>query len=155
KRIMKTLPGAFFVTALIASVIPCSISAQALFWDPDGATVGTSVSGNWDTTTQNWTANPDSGANMLWTQGSVANFGVAANYTVTLTQPITVGGITVSGTAGVLTLAGTNSLTLGNSLIFDTGARTSIVSAPITGSFDLTKSGSGNLTLSAANTYSG
>src|SRR5262249_21229106 len=48
-----------------------------------------------------------------------------------------------------------NSLTLGNSVTFDTGARTSIVSAPITGNLDLTKAGTGNLTLSAANTYSG
>ena len=153
---MKTLPCALLVS-LVVSVIPSSISAQVLFWDPDGATIGTSVSGNWDTTTPNWTATQDSGANTLWTQGGVANFGVAANCTVTLTQPITVGGITLSGTAGTLTVAGTspNSLTLGNSIIFDTGARTSIVSAPITGSFDLTKAGSGNLTLSATNTYSG
>src|SRR5215475_2642127 len=132
---MKTLPGAIVVTALVVSVIPRSVTAQTLFWDPDGATVGTSVSGNWDTTTPNWTATQDSGANTLWTQGSAANFGVASNYTVTLTQPITVGGITLSGTAGTLTLAGTspNNLTLGNSLIFDTGARTALVSALITG----------------------
>jgi autotransporter-associated beta strand protein len=99
----------------------------------------------------------DSGANSVWTQGGFANFGVDGNFTVTLTQPITIGGVTVSGSAGVLTIAGTspNSLTLGNSMTFDTGARTSIVSAPITGNFDLTKAGIGNLTLSAANTYSG
>jgi len=98
----------------------------------------------------------DSGANSVWAQGSLANFGVAANYTVTLTQPITIAGVTVSGSAGVLTIAGTspNNLTLGNSVTFDTGARTSIVSAPIMGTFDLTKAGTGNLTLSAPNTYS-
>jgi fibronectin-binding autotransporter adhesin len=142
---------------LLLAALPWSISAQVLFWDPDGSTVGTSVSGNWDTTTANWTATVDSGANSAWTQGGLANFGVGANYTVTLTQPITIGGVTVSGSAGILTIAGTspNNLTLGNSLTFDTSARTSIVSAPITGTFDLTKAGTGNLTLSAANTYSG
>lgn len=147
----------FLLAALLLATLPSSISAQVLVWDPDGATVGTSVSGNWDTTTLNWTATTDSGANTVWVQSSVANFGVAANYTVTLTEPITIAGVTLSGTAGILTIAGTqaNNLTLGNSLIFDTGARTSVVTAPITGNFDLTKAGTGNLTLSAVNTYSG
>jgi fibronectin-binding autotransporter adhesin len=150
----SSLPLLFVV--LLFAALPSSTFAQTLFWDPDGATVGTSVSGNWDTTTPNWTATMDSGANSVWAQGSLANFGVAANYTVTLTQPITIAGVTVSGSAGVLTIAGTspNNLTLGNSVTFDTGARTSIVSAPIMGTFDLTKAGTGNLTLSAPNTYS-
>lgn len=145
------------IAILLLAAFSCSIHAQVLFWDPNGSTAGTSVSGNWDTITPNWTATVDSGANSVWTQGGFATFGVDANYTVTLTQPITIGGVTVSGSAGVLTIAGTspNNLSLGNSLIFDTGARTSIVSAPIIGAFDLTKAGTGNLTLSAANTYSG
>lgn len=154
---MKTPFLATLVPVLLLAALPCSISAQSLFWDPDGATIGTSVSGNWDTITPNWTANVDSGANTTWTQGSLANFGVAADYTVTLTEPITLGGITVTGTAGALTLAGgsPNALSLGNSAIFDTGSGTLTISAPITGNFDLTKAGSGTLTLSAANTYSG
>jgi autotransporter-associated beta strand protein len=154
---MKALSFHALVAVLLFAALPCSISAQTLFWDPDGATVGTSISGNWDTATPNWTISVDSGANTAWTQGSLANFGVAANYTVTLTAPITVGGVTLTGTAGALTLAGSspNILSLGNSAIFDTGSRTLTVSAPITGGFDLTKAGSGTLTLSAANTYSG
>lgn len=149
---MKTL--SILVAVLL---LACSIPAQVLSWDPDGATIGTSVSGNWDLSTPNWTAAVDSGANTTWTQGSMASFGVAVNYTVTLTVPITVAGVTVTGTAGTLTLAGTspNVLSLGNSAIFDTGSRTLAISAPITGGFDLTKAGSGTLTLSGANTYSG
>jgi fibronectin-binding autotransporter adhesin len=154
---MKTPRLALMIAVLLVAGLTWSSSAQALFWDPDGSTVGTSVSGNWDSTTPNWTSTVDSGANAAWTQGGFANFGVAANYTVTLTQPITIGGVTVTGSTGILTISGTspNTLTLGNSVVFDSGARTSIVSAPITGTFDLTKAGTGNLTLSAANTYSG
>src|ERR1051326_7037577 len=102
---MKALSFHALVAVLLFAALPCSISAQTLFWDPDGATVGTSISGNWDTATPNWTISVDSGANTAWTQGSLANFGVAANYTVTLTAPITVGGVTLTGTAGSLTLA--------------------------------------------------
>jgi len=151
---MKTTRLPFFV-AILFLALPASTFAQ--FWDPDGATVGTSVSGNWDTTTANWTTTVDSGVNTVWTQGAGANFGVAANYTVTLTEPITVGAIGVTGSAGTLTIAGTspNFLTLGGFATIDTGARSVAVSAPLTGTAGLTKQGSGTLTLSAANIYSG
>src|SRR5437763_1017633 len=105
---MKPRVLALLVASLALLLLPRSIVAQSLFWDPDGITIGTSVSGNWDTTSPNWTTSVDSGANTVWTQGSGANFGVAANYTVTLTEPITVGAIAVTGTAGTLTLAGSS-----------------------------------------------
>src|SRR5204862_584832 len=99
---------------LFFAFVPLPLFADILVWDPDGATPGTSISGNWNTTTPNWTASADSGANTLWTQGSDANFGIAANYAVTLTEPISVGNISIAGSAGTLTLAGTpaNSFTL-------------------------------------------
>src|SRR5205814_5944712 len=120
---MKTTRLLFFVAILFLAALPASTFAQ--FWDPDGATVGTSVSGNWDTTTANWTTTVDSGVNTVWTQGAGANFGVAANYTVTVTEPITVGAIGVTGSAGTLTIAGTspNFLSLGGFGTIDTGQR--------------------------------
>jgi fibronectin-binding autotransporter adhesin len=143
-------------TILCSFVLTSSARAAVQFWDPDGATLGTSVSGNWDTTTASWTATPDSGANATWTQGSDASFGIAADYTVTLTEPITNGSISVSGAAGILTIAGTtaNSLNLAGSAILTTGGRNINISAPINGNFDLTRTGAGTVTLSGASTYS-
>src|SRR5437762_2280497 len=92
------------VPVLLSALLPLSLRAATQFWDPDGATVGTSISGNWDTATSNWTATVDSGVSNLWTQGNDATFNIAADYSVTLTQPITVGNITVSGSAGTLTI---------------------------------------------------
>lgn len=155
---MKNQSFATVVAVLLFALVPFSIPAQVLFWDPDGATVGTSVSGNWDTVTTNWTATPDSGVNIVWAQGNEADFDVAADYTVTLTEPITIGNLTVTGTNGALTVAGSsvNSLTLGSSSVFNIGgSRTVNLSAPIGGSADLTKSGNGTVVLSGANTYSG
>ena len=154
---MKIQSFAKVVAVLSFTLVTLSVPAQVLFWDPDGATVGTSISGNWDTVTTNWTATADSGVNTSWTQGNDAGFGIAADYTVTVTEPITVGNITVSGTAGTLTIAGSsaNSLTLATSATLNTGGRNVTLSAPINGSFDLTRSGGGTVTLSGASTYSG
>jgi len=85
--------------ALLIAII-LSVSSGGAFadvWDPDGATVGSGVSGNWDLITPNWTATADSGANTTWTQGNQADFLVYSNYTVTLTAPITVGNLVTTG----------------------------------------------------------
>ena len=139
---------------LLFALSPWSLPADVQFWDPDGATVGTSLSGNWNTTTANWTATVDSGANTVWIQGNEASFGVTNDYTVTLTEPIIVGNVTLTGTNGTLTISGSslNSLALGASATFNTGGRNLTLSAPINGIFDLTRSGAGTLTLSGAST---
>src|SRR5256885_16746224 len=119
---MKIKSLSAVVAALSFALVPFSLPAASQFWDPDGATVGTSISGNWDTLTPNWTATIDSGANTTWVQGNSATFGVASDYTVTLTEPITVGNLTNTGTAGTLTIAGSsvNNLTLGAAATFST-----------------------------------
>src|SRR5205807_6974212 len=65
--------------------------------------------------------------------------------------------ITVSGSAGVLTLAASsgNSLNLAGPSTLTTGGRNINISAPINGSFALTRAGAGTVTLSGASTYSG
>jgi fibronectin-binding autotransporter adhesin len=155
---MKTESFVRVLAVALLALIPLSVPAQVLFWDPDGATAGTGVSGNWDTTTTNWTTAADSGVNTVWVQWDEANFGVASNYTVTLTEPITIGNFTVTGSAGTLTVAGTsaNSLTVGSPSLFNIGgSRIVNLWAPIGGTFDLSKSGNGTLNLSNANTWSG
>ncbi|MEP6662883.1 MAG: autotransporter-associated beta strand repeat-containing protein [Verrucomicrobiota bacterium] len=146
-----------FLLLLSFSLIPLSLRAAVQFWDPDGAVPGTSVSGNWDTVTANWTATTDSGVNTVWTQGNDASFGVTADYTVSLTQPITVGNLTLTGGAGTLTISGdpVNNLALAGTSTLDTGGRSVTISAPITGNFGLIRTNGGTLTLSGASTYSG
>src|SRR5437899_12447533 len=102
---MKNQWVASVVAVLSLALVPLSVPAAVEFWDPNGVTVGTSVSGNWDTVTSNWTATVDSGISNAWTQGDDANFGLAATYTVTLTAPITVGNLTATGTARGIPIA--------------------------------------------------
>jgi autotransporter-associated beta strand protein len=155
---MKTPSFGKVAAILFSALAPLSLSAVEI-WDPNGATAGVSVSGNWDTTTSNWTAVADSGISNAWTQADDAVFGMSATYIATLTAPITVGNLTATGTAGGLTIAGTsvNNLTLGSPSVFTitNASRTLTVSAPMVGGGSLTKAGNGILTLSGANTYSG
>ena len=140
----------------VFALLPLTLPAAVQFWDPDGVTPGTSVSGNWDTTTLNWTDTPDSGINAVWTQSNDASFVVDTDYTATLTAPITVGNFNLSGTGGTLTIAGdaVNSLTLAGPSTLDTGGRNVTISSPITGGFALNRISGGTLTLSGASTYS-
>src|ERR1051326_6342767 len=103
---MKNHSLTTLVAVLLLASVPSSVPAAVEFWDPNGATPGTSVSGNWDLVTSNWTATIDSGTSNTWTQGDDAVFGLAAAYTVTLTAPISVGNLTATGTAGGLTIVG-------------------------------------------------
>src|ERR1043166_1395948 len=156
---MKSSCCSRLVLSLFCSLVSILPAAGQLFWDPDGAISGTGVSGNWDTVTTNWTASADSGVNTLWTQGTDAIFGVSNSYAVTLTEPISVGNVTITGTNGILTVAGTtpNDLTLGGPSTFNIGgSRTNTVLARMVGAGSaLTKSGNGTLILSGANTYAG
>src|SRR5258705_8459065 len=99
RRFVKNPSLASVAAVLLFALVPLSIRAAEQFWDPNGATVGTSISGNWDTVTSNWTAAADSGINKVWAQVDNANFDVAANYTVTLTEPIIIGNLTVTGSS--------------------------------------------------------
>src|SRR5438874_1134968 len=157
---MKNRWVSSIVAVLFLTLVPFSLSAAVEFWDPNGVTAGVGVSGNWDLVTSNWTATVDSGISNAWTQGDDAVFGLAATYTVTLAAPITVGNLTATGTVGGLIIAGSalNNLTLGgagSTFNITNSARTLTVSAPITGTSALTKTGNGTLSLSGANTYSG
>lgn len=145
----------YVAAVLFVAVLTVSVRAEQ-FWDPDGATIGSSISGNWDTVTPNWSAAFDAGANTTWVQGENASFDVVSNYTVTVTEPITLGGLSVSGTNGTLTIArtGANDISLGSTIFNIIGSRTLDFSATIA-SGSLTKSGNGVLILSGTNTYSG
>jgi autotransporter-associated beta strand protein len=169
--------AAYLVVAfalLIAS--PTAFAQTDLFWNPLGG--GT---GNWDTTTTNWSTAITTAGNMAWpnTGNERANFGntTTTAAAVTVAAPVSAFGINflnyesqfvfVSGNAtgpGAYTISGTatNKITLtGAGGVIDvanvisnatTGAT---ISAPIAGSVGLTKNDVGVLILSGTNTYTG
>ncbi|WP_395736451.1 autotransporter-associated beta strand repeat-containing protein [Prosthecobacter sp.] len=141
------------LAAILIAVLCSSGSLQAavLTWDitqGDGATItgGTGIwtdaSGNWNNgvTDVNWSnATPDS-----------AIFGGTAG-TITLGSPITVGNMTFN--ANYTIAGGGNNLTLSNTtILLNTNAT---ISAVLDGTTGLSIGGSGTLTLSGSNIYSG
>src|SRR5258705_11039074 len=93
RRFVKNPSLASVAAVLLFALVPLSIRAADQVWDPNGTTVGTSVSGNWDTITSNWTATVDSGVSNAFAAGDNAIFGLAGTYTVTLTEPISLGNL--------------------------------------------------------------
>lgn len=124
--------------------------AASLYWD--GSSAGPDADGgdgSWNTAAANWDTAATAGAQALWTDGSDAVFG---------------------GTGGVVTVSGTvtaNSLTFNSQNYRITGGQVSLSNVPVigTGSNDVTlesviagtlsisKTGTGTLTLSGANTF--
>ncbi len=127
---------------MIASLLHVSLPAATIVW------VG--GSGNWDASSLSWSGSAWNNANL-----DIASF-ISTAGTVTLTTPITAGGLIF--TTGGYTLTG-STLTFGqtgvNALETDTG--TTIINSVITGGplNRLVKTGAGTLTLSATNTFTG
>jgi autotransporter-associated beta strand protein len=139
------------------------ITPRTLYWDIDGAAVGaggSTPSGTWDGTTQNFNSKLDGSAGTLTAataDGDIINFSAGSDatgsYSVTLTAPQIVTGIKIE--EGSVTLSG-STLTAG---AFDVAASSSgVVSSQVLGAAtgdSVTKTGAGTLTLAAANPYAG
>jgi fibronectin-binding autotransporter adhesin len=138
-----------------------------LFWDINGATAGatntTLATGTWDdATTAFWTTN--SGGTVgtqLWsaTAGNkIASFSAGTNasgaFTVTVNGTVTnVAGLVFD--EGTVTLGGTGTLTLVNTPTITVNSGNASIGAVLGGAVGFSKAGSGTLTLSGANTYTG
>jgi len=183
---MKTLPLVLRLAACSAALfcIPQPASADTLYWDTTTSAGITNSSGTWDTgTTASWSASID-GSNPLltWSAGDTAAFTIntTGSNTVTLSGSVSVGGLEVSGTGGgntTIAATGGDSLVLAGDQTWSTTAlRTNgngasiIISAPISGTANLTFDGRGvskstdtasngvlraSFALSGANTYVG
>lgn len=132
------------------------------YWDTDGITAGggggTTPTGTWNASTPNWSSSAD--GNVLtdvWQSGFNAVFaagtGATGAYTVTVAGTQSVAGIEAG--EGQITLnGGSIALQGAASLNTETGAQLIIQSA-LTGTNGLNTAGTGSLTLSGINTYSG
>jgi autotransporter-associated beta strand protein len=129
---------------------PAARAQTDYFWNaPTGGT------GTWNLSTGNWSSTSAGPVNYTWanTGSERANFGNTAG-TVTLGTNITADGINFT-TANYILAGGGNTLTLaGAGGVINTNVAATI-SAAIGGTVGLTKTGTGTLTLSGNNNYTG
>ncbi len=146
-----------------AAILTCaSLCAVATVQAQNGTWIGTTTPANWSDTA-NWAdTNSDTTGDLPGT-GGIADLAAAdiavANFTVNLDVPVDVSRINFGDADAELTpgswlLAGANALNLSGTAILDT-AVTARVDNIISGSAGLAKNGSGNLILTAANTFTG
>lgn len=134
-----------------------NVQAQ-LFWDGTDSTADADGgAGTWDTSSANWDSAATAGTNTIWNNtthaSTVATFGGTAG-TVTLGTAITTGGLAFNTTGYVIAGSATNTLGGGARSITTATGVSATVSARIAGT-SLSIAGSGTLTLSGDNTYSG
>jgi autotransporter-associated beta strand protein len=156
-RIFLPLTSWLALVATLLCLAASMVQAADRTWDADSATAGSQDGdGAWNTANTNWWTGS---TNVNWTNSSsdTASFGVSSSgsYTVTLDEPITIGGMRFN-TGTSYTLAG-NALTLAGigtntSTTFRIDGNTTI-RAPITGVSALYKDGTAALVLDAENTY--
>ncbi|HYO08697.1 MAG TPA: autotransporter-associated beta strand repeat-containing protein, partial [Tepidisphaeraceae bacterium] len=169
KRILRT---AILATPAVAAAVLFGSSVRAadpLYWDINGTTAGATndaggiASGTWaNSGFANWntTSSGDTTATLNWgTGGKTAVFSAGANGTGAST-------ITLSGTSiadvqgmtfeeGTVTIAGGSGLTLTEGTITVNSPAAASITGVIAGSAGLTKAGTGVLTLTGANTFTG
>ena len=146
------------VAAVLGVAAPGRVDAQTLY---------RSGSGTWDVTTTNWgTASGGPYTTAIWnntTPDSAVLQGTSGTLTIASGQSINVASLTASVAGYTIAAAGTGSLNLmGSGLInfsVNGGASLLTISAPITGTVGLTRTGTGSVTgmlvLSGSNSYSG
>ncbi len=156
--------GLFWMAAFASAfILAPSSHAASLTWDNSGANPTAPIDGFsslWDTTATVWS---NGAADAAWVNANndIAVFGSSNGTagTVNLGSAITANGVTFNAaTTGNYTLAGGAgpfALTLAGATPTITTNVNGTISAAIAGGAGLTKSGSGVLTLSGANTYTG
>ena len=135
---------------LAAAVAPGAASAAPLTWSLSGSTTGT-----WSSGPTNWTGASGTPWSAASGTGNVAVF-VTQRGTSTLSEPVTVNGITISATGRVIQ-SGTINLASSGTLAVPEIAVTvasSTISSVLEGT-GFRKQGTGSLLLSGVNTYSG
>jgi fibronectin-binding autotransporter adhesin len=150
--------GGFSVDSSLNSVGIFIQASSTNTWDANGLATGPQDgNGNWDDGSMNWW---NGAGNGVWADETVAVFGsgTSTNCTVTLTTNVAPYAITFNANAGgTYTLTGTNAILMnipGSPLTITANANATI-GASLVGPSGLVKQGSGTLTLTALNNYSG
>ncbi|NII55029.1 autotransporter-associated beta strand repeat-containing protein [Luteibacter sp. SG786] len=153
RRIAESRAMRLGVLAALAAMYAPGALAVDRYWDVNGGSAGSGGTGTWNTVSPYWNAAGDgvAGPFFAWNNAGLDNAVFAGTAgTVTLGAPVTANALTFNTvgytlTGGTLTLAGTTPTITG------AGA----ISSVIAGTAGLTKAGTGTLTLSGANTFSG
>ncbi|WFB35959.1 autotransporter-associated beta strand repeat-containing protein [Kiritimatiellota bacterium B12222] len=163
KRRWNTLSFAATALASLCLLAP-STQAQNLFWDADGdGSASTGGAGTWDLVSSLWRLNNDTGPLQTYTNtagamsanfaGSTGTVTIASGLTINASVINITGNRTIAGGSGrFLNLDGTSPTIHVDGTSGYTGAT---ISANITGSNGLNKTGEGFVYLSGANTYTG
>ena len=139
-----------------------SLFGSNLYWDSSGLGTAQGGSGAWDSGSLNWTINPSGGSPVIWPNGSPsisgAIFGGLAG-TATIAPGTTINANSLIFRTTGYTIAGTDGTSLlnldGTAPTISTASGVSAtISALLTGG-NLTKTGTGTLTLSNADTLTG
>ena len=148
--------------SLVAAVLVVAATGRV-----DAQTLYRSGSGTWDVTTTNWsTASGGPYTTAIWnntTPDSAVLQGTAGTLTIASGQSINVASLTASVAGYTIAATGTGSLNLMGSGLINFSVNSSVnlltISAPITGTVGLTRTGTGSATgvlvLSGSNSYSG
>lgn len=165
--------------ASVASVLGMAsmASAQVLYWDLNGSTLGIGGAGSWDTTSANWnTEGLGTLTTQTWSAGNTAQFSAGTTttsaFTVTVPAGVQIPGVNgVNFEEGVVTLSGgdaSSGLTLNNNAVFTHGvpgvtsstSRTHTINVPLLSGNGVTfanagTNSTGTFILTGANTFSG
>jgi fibronectin-binding autotransporter adhesin len=153
---LHPLPLSRLSLCLASLAIPPLVTAShgaSLYWD--GTSTGPDAdggAGTWSTDAPaNWDTSASGGSDVAWTTGSDAVFGGTG------------GTVTVSGTVSATSLAFTapgysssgGAITLTGTPVIDVAAHDVTLGSVLSGSTAISKTGTGTLTLSGANTFTG
>jgi autotransporter-associated beta strand protein len=134
-----------------------SFTPTVAYWDTSLTAGLQAGSGNWSSSAQNWSASSTGAATLLGWYSGGSNLDVFFNpngtSTVTVSENVAARSLTFNGTGYTINRSGAATLTLSGGTITANYAAT--VNAPLAGTNGLTKNGSGKLTLTGANTYTG
>lgn len=148
--------------ALAIGLATRSATAADLYWDQNGPNVGSGGTGDWNTTSKLWSQsnNDVAGPYQAWINNALtpdnAIFGTTTGTTVgtiTLTEGITAHNLTFQSVHNWVVSG--NTLTLGGTAPTITTIGNTTINSIIAGTSGLIKSGSGQLSLTGANTFSG